>query len=175
MNRNRIITVLIILVVYVVYMVLSALLVISGKKQNDTLKSKLQKQDLVGGVVSSVEFPETVGLRTRAMVEHDGGRYRASVPPETKVGDEVRILLHEGYAVHSSFRDDPFPHLYFAGHRNVRSDKESSGVVLLLFGATFAVGCLGCGAMYLYSEYSDSQIGGVRPTSSPTKYAVQQQ
>ena len=130
-------------VVYAIFMVLCVLLGISGKKQSNekanALKSKLQKQDPVVGVVAAVRFPE--GRDTKmvgAIVEDDARRYNASVPPGTKVGDEVQILLHEGYAIHSSFRDDPLNALYSAGSpvRN-KNKKESLTLPLMTVGTLF--------------------------------------
>jgi membrane protein implicated in regulation of membrane protease activity len=91
-------------VVYAIFMVLCVLLGNSGKKQrnenNNATKSKLQKQDTVVGVM----FPKRRDTEmVKAIVKYEARRYDASVPPGTKIGDEVEILLHKGYVIHSSF------------------------------------------------------------------------
>ena len=120
----------------------------SGKKQrnenNNATKSKLQKQDTVVGVVISVMFPKRRDTEmVKAIVKYDARRYDASVPPGTKIGDEVEILLHKGYVIHSSFRDDPLTALSRAGFPvNALNKKEHIASTLMIIGTPLFIGML---------------------------------
>ena len=141
---------LVILVGYAVLMVVSVLLNISGRNQKketiNALKSQLQSQDPVTGVVLTLRSVRRLNTQTKmvgATVEYGAGRYYASVPPGTKVGDQVQILLHSEYAIHSSFRDDPLHALSFAGNSDPGSNKrESLTPGFMFFGTLFFAACI---------------------------------
>ena len=142
---------LVILVGYAVLMVVSVLLNISGRNQKketiNALKSQLQSQDPVTGVVLTLRSVRRLNTQTKmvgATVEYGAGRYYASVPPGTKVGDQVQILLHSEYAIHSSFRDDPLRALSVAGNLNPGGNKKVDVIapMLMVFGTLSCAGLL---------------------------------
>jgi hypothetical protein len=142
---------LVTLVGYAFFMVVSVLLYISGRKQKketiNALKSQLQTQDPVVGVVISLTFERELNTQTkmvRARVEYGAEQYYASVPPGTKVGDQVQILLHSAYAIHSSFRDDPLHALSFAGNSNPGSNKRESLTPMFMFLGTLSFAACIC-------------------------------
>ena len=149
---------LVTLVGYAFFMVVSVLLYISGRKQKketiNALKSQLQTQDPVVGVVISLTFVRELNTQTkmvRARVEYGAEQYYASVPPGTKVGDQVQILLSApagtadpAYAIHSSFRDDPLHALSFAGNSNPGLNKRESLTPMFMFLGTLSFAACIC-------------------------------